>query len=200
MVWFFKLCRDACRVAFLIWFDIRFEGRENIPSDNNRYIVASNHVSYIDPVMLALAIRPMICFVAKGELYQGRWGWFFRWLGTIPVERGTGDFSIAERCAERLEEGYPLGIFPEGTRRKDGVPGRAKSGLALIARQTESDVLPCAVTYSGKSFRSRVVVRYGKLIPYAELGIEDDAPRSLKQATKLIWGSVLALLGVRDDG
>lgn len=79
-----------------------------------------------------------------------------------------------------MENDHVLGIFPEGTRYKIGEPGRPKSGMALIAKMTQADILPCCVLYEpGKKFRSKTVVRFGELIPFEELGFETDSPREI---------------------
>ena len=62
---------------------------------------------------------------------------------------------------------------------------------------TKADILPCAVIYEQPfKLRSKVTVKYGKLIPYSELGLDDDSPRALKKATKRVWGDILDLLGL----
>ena len=109
--------------------------------------------------------------------------------------------SALDRCAELTREGYVLGIFPEGTRYPQNQPGRPKSGMALIAKMTGADVLPCAVSYERPlHFRSKITVKYGDLIPHAELGLEEDSPRALKKATKRVWGDILKLMGLEESG
>ena len=88
-------------------------------------------------------------------------------------------------------------MFPEGTRSKDGTPGKPKSGVAMIASQTNASVLPCAVCY-GKElrFRTRLTIRYGPLIPYERLGFSqaNAAPREIKAASRLIMDEIVRLL------
>ncbi|MEG1773251.1 MAG: lysophospholipid acyltransferase family protein [Oscillospiraceae bacterium] len=203
MISLFRFGRELCRAAFWLCFDVSYEGCENIPQREAGYLLVSNHVFDIDPILLAMRIRPAICYLAKAELHRGALGWVFRRLETIPVERGTGDTHSLDIAAEQMSRGRLVGIFPEGTRHRDGLPGRPKSGMALIAKMTGADVLPCAVQYGGGlHFRSKIVIKYGPLIPHAALGLEDDSPRALKRATKKVWGEILSLLGTeeQDDG
>lgn len=97
-----------------------------------------------------------------------------------------------------VRSGAVLGMFPEGTRSKDGTPGKPKSGVAMIASQTNASVLPCAVCY-GKElrFRTRLTIRYGPLIPYERLGFSqaNAAPREIKAASRLIMDEIVRLLG-----
>lgn len=198
-MWFYNLARFVCRVVFHLYYKITFEGVEHIP-DGGGYIVACNHQSNMDPIMLALRIKKHMSFMGKEELFKNKFlGYWFRLIDVIPVQRGTGDTSTLDKCIEALEQDKILGVFPEGTRSKDGTPQRPKSGLAAIAKASEKDILPCAIFYENKKkFRSKVFVRYGALIKYEELGFVGQSPRELKVATKLIFGRILTLLGVEE--
>ena len=118
------------------------------------------------------------------------------WLNAFPVSRGAGDMSAIQNAIQVLTvDKEVLGLFPEGTRSKDGNLLRFKSGLALIAQQSGAPVLPVTITYCDpkKRFRSRVVVTYGKLVTCEELGITSTGgqadlshARELKEATRRI--------------
>lgn len=190
---FYRIAMFAVNLLWHLWFDLRLEGKENIPHHGG-YILAGNHVSAMDPTVVCLGVRPRwgkLHFMAKAELFD-IWGLrvIIRWLCAFPVARGKGDQTAIHTAYQVLEEGEILGIFPEGTRSKDGELLRFKSGLALIAGHTQSPILPVVITYSPKkSFRSRVVVRYGKPLSIEELGLVGfnlEAPdaRALKDATR----------------
>ena len=200
MLWFYRLARTVVSLLISIAFKIEYLGVENIPKNSNGYILACNHTSYLDPVVLAIRLKPWVRFMAKEELMRmSGLSWLFRWLGIVPVARGAGDLSTIEKCAGLTKAGYVLGIFPEGTRFPAGQPGKPKSGMALIAKLTQADVLPCAITYERPlHFRSHIHVRFAELVAYDELGLEDDSPRALKKATKRVWETILQLLG-KDD-
>lgn len=201
MKWFYHIAQVAVKIASVFWLKVEYEGLENIPKTKGGFIVVCNHSSYFDPILVAVAIRPMIRFLAKAELRRNKWlGWLFAALGMIPVDRGSGDTGPLERATELYREGYALGIFPEGTRYPIGKPGRPKSGMALIAQMTGADILPVAISYENpKRFRSRAKVSFAPVIPHEKLGIEADSPRSLRRATKMVWDEVLQRLEVRDE-
>ncbi len=175
------------RVAMHIWFNLKFEGRENIPKGQT-FVYASNHRSNADPVLVTLAGRGKFSFMAKSELFKNKlFAWLIRALGAFPVERGKGDTAAIEKAIDNVKNGVNLLIFPEGTRSKDGRVGRGKTGVALIAAQSHADVIPVGINFEGKlHFRSKVVVRVGKPIPAGSLeigeGLTDrDLLRTLKK-------------------
>ncbi len=163
------------RVAMHIWFNLKFEGRENIPKGQT-FVYASNHRSNADPVLVTLAGRGRFSFMAKSELFQNKlFAWLIRSLGAFPVERGKGDTAAIEKAINNVKNGVNLLIFPEGTRSKDGRVGRGKTGVALIAAQSHADVVPVGINFEGKlHFRSKIVVRVGKPIPAGSLAISED--------------------------
>lgn len=181
----------------LLLFRLRYEGLENIPPDRG-FILASNHRSNFDPMFIAHKLPMAVHYMAKAELFRNPiLGWILRNVGAFPVARGTGDTSALESARDVIRSGQVLGMFPEGHRSKDGKPLRARSGVALIAAQTGADVLPCAVVHDGRlRFRTQVTVRYGKMIPWAELEADAASPASLRNASKRIMGDIVTLLEV----
>jgi 1-acyl-sn-glycerol-3-phosphate acyltransferase len=117
---------------------VRITGREHIPDGG--YIAAANHISNLDALFVALAIRRRIRFMGKSELFDGRWGWLLNRLGGFPVQRGVWDEDAFETAATVLKRGRVMSIFPEGGVHKARVP--AKSGVGHIAQLAGAAVLP----------------------------------------------------------
>jgi len=117
---------------------VRVTGRENIPGGG--YIAAANHPSNLDALFVALALRRRIRFMAKSELFGGRWGGLLNRLGAFPVQRGVWDTEAFETAATVLQRGRVIAIFPEGGVHADRVP--AKSGIGHIAHRAGATVLP----------------------------------------------------------
>lgn len=165
----------AVRIAMRLWYNLKIEGRENIPK-KGCFIYASNHRSYADPVLVVIGGRGRFGFMAKSELFKNPlFGWLIRTLGAFPVERGAGDMQALDRAVSTVKKGSNLLIFPEGTRSRDGRVGRGKPGVALIAARAGADVIPVGITFEGKlHFRSRIVVRYGKPIEAARLTVSEN--------------------------
>ncbi len=193
LYWF---CRNLSKFFLSISFRIQYEGVENQPAKGG-YIVACNHSNLLDPFFLVFGIKRQVHFMAKAELFRlPVLGSIVRSVGTFPVERGKGDTSAVDYSIQLLREGRLLGIFPEGTRSKDGKLGKPKTGVALIAQQAQAGVLPCAICYPEKlRFRSHITVRYGEILPIEALGLQEEGFAALKRGSKLVFEHIARLLG-----
>lgn len=194
---FYNFARPIVRFIFNRWFDLSYEGLENVPKDGGN-IFASNHRSYGDPIFIALMTRVPISYMAKEELFKQNI--FFTLLikawGAFPVVRGTGDTAIIDTSIEKLESGRNLVIFPEGTRSKDGRVGKGKTGVALIAAVAQTPVIPVGINFEGEKLerKKKIVVRYGKPIIPQELGIDSADTKNLKKMKKEIMDSITDLV------
>ncbi len=178
-------------------FHAKVVGKENLPKDASGVILCSNHLHSIDPVIFAAATGLHWRFIAKTELFEKNLlFWFFTHCNAIPIDRQKIDRSALDCAVATMEEGsYGLGIFPEGQRSKDGTPQEGKHGVAMLARKTKADILPCSLYHEGDlKFRTRLTVRIGPIIPFAELGL-GEAPnaRQSRQATEIIMAAVREL-------
>jgi 1-acyl-sn-glycerol-3-phosphate acyltransferase len=175
------------RVIFRPWA----EGTENVPREG-RAILASNHLSFSDHFFAPLPLPRKVVFLAKAEYFtrRGLKGLFskafFSGMGQIPVDRAGGEASErALRTGLRvLAAGELLGIYPEGTRTPDGRLYRGKTGVARLALESRSPVIPTAMV-GGFEFqppgkiaprlRIRPGVRFGKPLDFSRYyGMEHD--------------------------
>jgi len=157
------------------WFRIRLQGAGHIPA-SGPVILASNHRSNMDPVLLAAAVRRPVTFMAKAELFVWPLGWILRLIGQFPVQRGGIDREALRRSSAVLARGGVLGLFPEGTR-GDGGFASVHPGLAYIVLRERCPVLPVAIFGT-----ERVRRRFGWL-PFASpvrivIGPPIDLPAS----------------------
>jgi 1-acyl-sn-glycerol-3-phosphate acyltransferase len=130
-------------------FKLKTTGSENIPPGS--VLLASNHVSHLDPPLIAISIRRQIRHMAKKELFSnGFLRWYMTTIGTILVDRGNGKQALADAVAA-LREGSAVCIFPEGTRSKDGVLSRGRAGAVVIAIQADCPILPMAIIGSERA-------------------------------------------------
>lgn len=163
------------------------------------FILAANHTSILDVFFLVLAFKKrMIRFMAKEELFKNPIvRWFVTNMGAFAVRRGKGDKESINTAINLIKDGQIMGIFPEGTRSKDGKPLRAKSGVALISATCEADILPVHIIPQTKSGRMklfhRTYVVFGDLIKFEELGIVNKVPSEFKNASRFIMDKIVGI-------
>lgn len=189
LLWFFK------PLAWIL-FPFKTVGVSNIPDAPGRppLVLCCNHISVIDPVFLEMCQKRHVYFMAKEEIFKNRFAnWFFgKQFGAFPVKRGAGDTKALDISRKIVEEGKLLGIFPEGTRSKDGKLGRAKSGAALIAAQTGASVLPVAIVTKHqklKLFRPTRIV-FGRPLSPEELHLDNPEHPDLRFASRLVMEKI----------
>ncbi len=196
----YNFIKTIFRPLVKLVYKMQFKGLENIPSDGTRYIVAINHTCALDPVFAACPKQvPPLHFMAKVELFKNPIaGWFMTHMYGFPVKRGKGDNSAIEYGEKIINEGHVMAICPEGKRIKDknGVPQRAKAGVAVIAKATNASVLPVAICCDGPIKAGKhVTISYGKLITPEDMQFdkEDFGPRDIRNAANLVMDNITAL-------
>lgn len=141
----------VCRVLFCGFFGMKMAGLENLPKDEP-YIVLANHRAMADPFVLGVLCKGRtVHFMAKEELFRNpvvRWG-ITRMHG-FPVRRGQTDLAAMRQALSVLREGDVLGIFPEGTRHREGTLGKLETGVSVLALKAN---VPAVPVYIGGRYR-----------------------------------------------
>lgn len=194
---FYTFVKRFLGPAVRVLYKVKYKGIENIPKHGS-YIVAINHTSFVDPILVAIPKEiQQLHFMAKAELFENPvMAWIVTHVYGFPVRRGKGDTSAIDYGIKILESGDVMAICPEGKRikGKDGVPQKAKAGVAVIAKATGADILPVAIYSNGpiKPFKG-VTVSYGKLIKNEALHIVDGTPTEIKGAANFVMGEIIKL-------
>ncbi|GEN45069.1 lysophospholipid acyltransferase family protein [Alkalibacillus haloalkaliphilus] len=162
---FYALLKNIARLIIPLRFKVNVTGKVNINLDEP-LIIASNHASAYDPLILACIIDQELHFLAKKELFRNRiLTWFLTNMKAIPVDRHSGNTIVPVRkCLKVLGENGVLGIFPEGTRCKEGETIEPKKGVAFFSYKTTTPVLPIYISYYKQGIRPIVDVQIGSLI------------------------------------
>ena len=168
---------------------VRVVGKDNVPSQGG-VIVAANHVSFFDSVALLQSIPRRAFFIGKAE-YMTSWTTrrLFPAMGLIPIEREQARKAVAalEVAADVLRQGAALGIYPEGTRSRDGLLHKGHTGVAQLALMSGAPIVPVGLVGTDqiqpigarvpRPFR-RAVVRFGTPLDPAAYG---GSPRRRRQ-------------------
>nr|WP_312576259.1 lysophospholipid acyltransferase family protein [Sedimentibacter sp.] len=164
----YKIAVFILKILVFLVFDLRKHNSENFNNSDGKYIICANHISMLDPVMLAVSSRRNICFMGKKELFENRFlGYIFGKLGAFPVDRSGVSLSAIKNSLSVLNRNEVLGIFPEGTRVKEYDEENAKPGIAMIANKANSKIIPVYISGQYK-FRGKIDVYFGKEKNYFE--------------------------------
>ena len=155
--YFYRAVRNAAWFLCKLIFPTKVVGAENVPADGP-VLICSNHVSMVDPVLIATSFKRQITFMAKKELFATKFtNWFFTNLGMVPVDRGASDIAAMRVCIEALNEGRLLGIFPQGHRYKQDEKRELQNGAAMMALRSKAVVIPAHVSAPLKVFRRNYI-------------------------------------------
>ena len=137
-------------------------------------ILASNHVTNADPLVLGIAAARELHFLAKEELFQASrvFASLIRSYNAWPVRRGRGDAGAIRQCSRILQDGRALVLFPEGTRSKTGEIAGFMPGVAMLAMANDAPVIPTRIVGLDQTWLARLVDR-----DFARLGFRHKANR-----------------------
>jgi 1-acyl-sn-glycerol-3-phosphate acyltransferase len=185
-------------------------GLENVPA-KGAVILASNHLSVMDSIIIPLIIPRQVNFLAKEEYFIGRSPIkrlrtaFMRTIGQIPVQRGQARAGLAalDVAAEVLEKGGIFGIYPEGTRSRDLRLHRGHTGVGQLALTTGAVVVPMALIGTEKIQRpdqklprpAKVTIRIGKPLDFSRYDGMAASPAIRRAVTDEVMYMIMELSG-----
>jgi len=177
------------RLIRIFFFPLNVYGQKNIPS-KGAFILASNHRSHLDPIIIPICCARRISFLAKDSLFKNKiFGWYLKKLEAFPIKRETSDIRAIKEIIRRLQSNLPVLMFPEGTRVREGAESEVQAGIGFIAFKTGLPVIPVYVSGTDKVFPpgSRTVKRYPAVVRFGEpiSFLKSDLPY-LKIAEKIM--------------
>ncbi len=165
-------------------------GHEHFPKTEG-VLLCSNHIDNLDPPIVGITAPRPVSFMAKEELFNVPiLGNVVKRLKAFPVKRGMSDREALRVGLKLLKNGEVLGLFPEGTRSKDGSLGKGLAGAGFFALRSNAAVVPCAIIGPYKPFK-RLTVVYGKPIDMDSLR---EQKASAEDATEVIMNSIKELI------
>ena len=201
--WFVKIVLTP---ILRVVYRIRVEGREHLPKCGP-VILASNHRSFLDSIFIPLVVRRRVTFVAKAEYFDDpKTAWFFRAVGQIPIRRegGTASEGALAAATDVLEGGGVFGIYPEGTRTRDGLLHRGKTGVARLALGTSAPIVPVGLVGTDECqptdkklprlFR-KVTIRFGPPLSMEHYATREHDRLVLRQITDELMFEIGELSG-----
>lgn len=178
-------------------FGLKSFGEEKIPADRG-VIICANHTSLFDVIVLAIAAKVQIRFMAKKELFSVPvLSSLIKALGAFPVDRKGSDVAALRKTVTMIEEGNAVGIFPQGTRHAHKPPRETnvQHGVGLIAYRAKCDVVPVYIETKNNHVRpfKKTKIYFGDPIPYEGLGFENGGKEEYKKAAELIFDRICSI-------
>lgn len=179
---------------------------ENLPTAGPT-IVAANHISFFDSVLLMFALPRPVSMLGKAEYADNPvTEWLYCGSGMIPIRRQNtaGLIQAFEQLEEVLDRSEVLGVFPEGTRSRDGLLHRGHSGAAHLALNTGAPLVPVGLIGTDKLLPTgsalirpfqRVTIKIGEPMTTADLGFSASTTRARRAVTDRLMSKIRRLCG-----
>ena len=171
---FYKVITFLTKIYLKIFFGFKVEGLEKIDYSKS-IVVAPNHKTIYDPLIVSAGLGRPIYWMAKKELWDASkiLGKILEWYGAFPVDRQGSDIRAIRTAMKYLRDKNIVGIFPEGTRMKTFDENSGKNGTALIATRTESTIVPVYIKRERKIFK-KITLIIRDPITYEKKKFEED--------------------------
>jgi 1-acyl-sn-glycerol-3-phosphate acyltransferase len=177
-LWLYRTVSTMVLVVAKVLCRIEIVGKENVPK-HGPYVMAPVHRSNVDFALVSVVTRRRMRYMAKDSLWKSRLlGWFVGTLGAFPVRRGSADREALHTCIELIEQGEPLVMFPEGTRRSGPVVEELFDGPVYVAGRTQVPIIPVGIGGS-----EAMMPRGSKLLRPVKLTLVVGAPIAPPVAT-----------------
>lgn len=190
----YRLARGFFKFYFTVFNRTEFKGLENVVEDGP-LIVYANHFSDCDVFLISAVYKRVVRFMAKKSLFETP---VVRKAAkayhAFPVDRDGNDVAAIKTSFRILKDGGVLGIFPEGTRIRNGKKSEPKGGFAMIAYKTKTAVQPIRLIYKRKFLLfNHIQVIVGKPIAWDELGITEPSSEAYEKASRELMNKVYSL-------
>lgn len=188
-----------------LWLNIALEHPANVP-DRGGVILAANHLSFLDSVVLMYSLPRRVSFLGKVE-YLDAWATrkLFPAAGMIPVDRsGRGVRQSLDVAARRLDRGEIVGIFPEGTRSATGALYRGRTGVARLAMRTGAPIVPVGIIGTDRAQPrgaavprpgARITVRFGSPVDLGPWRTGERSRTAVREITDEVMVAIKGLSG-----
>jgi 1-acyl-sn-glycerol-3-phosphate acyltransferase len=196
----FWLFHSFLRLTFRILFRFRVEGS---PPAKGGYVIAANHASYLDPLILGASIRRRLAYLMTETVWRSpSAGWFYRWNRAIPLSARGGNRDALRAARGILKQSRALAIFPEGGLSRDGLLMLGSPGAVSLVLNEGLPIVPVGIIGanealspgSGRPRLCRIIVRYGTpIMPDEIAALGEDRRTRLRDATRMIMQRIAEL-------
>lgn len=170
--WGYRLFKPFLGFLFKFYYRPIVINKEAIPK-SGPIIICGNHMHIYDQCPVIISTKRVVHYMAKKEYFEGKFKWFFKITGCIPVNRQIKDENATNLALDVLNNGGAIGLFPEGTRNKtDKFLLPFKFGAVSMAKKTNATIIPFGI--SGKYKRGeKLIIRFGQPFKVGEMNLEE---------------------------
>lgn len=182
----YNLLKNILKYPYKLWYNPKIIGASNIPKEVP-IIICANHKHIMDQCSILISTKRMVHYLAKKEYFDGKYAWFFKMAGCIPVNRSIKDKNASEKAINILKQGQAIGLFPEGTRNRTKeflLP--FKYGAVSMAQKTNAYIVPVGITGEYKFRSKNLVTRIGEPFKVNNMTLEEANEKLKKEITKLM--------------
>lgn len=186
----YPLGKTLVSILFYPFYRIKVIGKENFPKEGG-VLLCTNHIDNFDPPVVGITCPRPVHFMAKEELFEvpvlkG----ILPKVNAFPVKRGMSDRKAMRTALGLLKDEKVVGLFPEGTRSKDGELQEGLAGAGFFALRGKADVVPCAIIGPYKPLKPLKVI-YGKPI---DMEAYRERKASAEEVTAVIMDEIRKLI------
>ena len=193
---YYRITRYLCQMIFYFIWRVRIFGLKNVPASGG-VLLACNHQSFLDPVLVTLALYREGNYMARDTLFRNK---YFRMLieslNAFPVKRSTADVGAIKEIIRRLRDGKVVVTFPEGTRTSDGSILPLHDGSMLVAKRSGAAIVPTLIDGAFEAWpRTRALPQFGSIhVCYGRAILSDEAAAlSVEELTRRTEATLRAL-------
>lgn len=183
----YRIVRPIFTLLFKTYYQPTIRNKEYIPEEGAA-ILAGNHKHALDPIFVDVCTKRTVRTLAKKDLHDGKFGFFFRAIGTIPVDLKAKQNKAASHAAQqKLQEGYLVNISPEAKRNyTKEILLPFKYGAVSLAKKTNTRIVPYAITGEYKFGANDLKIEFGKPIDISDLDLEEANAYLFEEIKKLL--------------
>lgn len=183
----YKILRPIFTLLFKAYYNPTIINKEYIPKDG-KAVIAGNHKHALDPILVDVCTKRVVHTLAKKELHDGKFGWLFRAVGTIPVDLNAKHNKQAlESAVEYLNKGTLINVSPEAKRNyTKEILLPFKVGAVVMSKRTDCKIIPYAITGDYKFRSKNLKITFGEPLDTSNLTVDE--------ANKLLYKKVKELL------
>lgn len=178
--------KHLLKIPFKLYYNPKIIGKNNIP-ETGALIICANHKHLMDQCPIIISTKRMIHYLAKKEYFDGKFAFFFKASGCIPVNRSVKDQEAKDHAINLLKQGYVVGLFPEGTRNKTKeflLP--FKYGAVSMAKKTNAQIVPVGITGDYKFRSKNLTIKIGQPFKIDKMTLEEANIKLKEEISKLM--------------